>query len=63
MTGFVNQTISRDVEGGVRGAFIALDYALDIGGVLVEEKSANAWVKEGLLDEAIVDRAPRVHFR
>jgi putative RNase toxin 5 of polymorphic toxin system len=63
MTGFVNQTINRDVESGVDGAFIALDYALDIGGVLVEQRSANAWVRKGWLDKAIVNNAPKVWFR
>jgi Bacterial toxin 5 len=63
MTAYVNQTISRDVEGRVRGAFIALDYARDIGGVLVEQKSANAWVSKGWLDKSVVDNAPKVWFR
>jgi hypothetical protein len=67
MTAYVNQTINRDVESRWRRrgdrAFIDLDYALDIGGVLVEHRSANTWVKKDWLDESIVKRATKVWFR
>jgi hypothetical protein len=63
MTGYVNQSLKRDVEGRGLGAFIDLEYALDIGGVLVEHKSANEWVKKGWLAKDIVDNATRVYFR
>ncbi len=63
MTAYVNQSLKRDVEGRGLGAYIDLEYALDIGGVLVEQKSANAWVAKGLLDQSIVDNAARVYFK
>jgi hypothetical protein len=63
MTAYVNQSLKRDVEGRGIGAFIDLEYALDIGGVLVEHKSANAWVKKGWLAQDVVDNATRVYFR
>ena len=63
MTAYVNQTLKRDVEGRGLMAYIDLEYALDIGGVLVEHKSANAWVARGLLDQSVVDQASRVYFQ
>jgi hypothetical protein len=59
MTAFVNQSLARAEKVG---GWINLEYALNIGGVLVEHTSANEWVKRGWLAQSDVDKAERVFF-
>ena len=55
-----NRFISSTIEHPGKAAHMALDYAVDIGGIPVHAETAFDWVAKGLLDADILAAAQKV---
>lgn len=57
-----NRMISGTIEHSAKGGHMALDYAVEIGGIPVHAATAYDWVAKGLLDPQLLATARKVIF-
>jgi hypothetical protein len=62
MSAWHNRIISATVERSSKGAHMAMDYAVEIGGIPVHAGTAYDWVAKGLLDAELLATARKIVF-